>query len=45
MDWFLYDNGLRHERVKGINRLRKETNRLLSKGMSNISLKVTMEKN
>ena len=30
---------------KGINRLRKETNRLLSKRMSNIYLKVTIEKN
>ena len=30
---------------KEINRLRKETNRLLSKGMSNICLKVTIEKN
>ena len=28
-----------------INRLRKEINRLLSKGMSNIYLKVTIEKN
>ena len=28
---------------KEINRLRKETNRLLSKGMSNIYLKVTIE--
>ena len=31
--------------VKEINRLRKEINRLLSKGMSNIYLKVTIEKN
>ena len=30
--------------VKEINRLRKEINRLLSKGMSNIYLKVTTEK-
>ena len=30
--------------VNKINRLRKETNRLLSKGMSNIYLKVTIEK-
>ena len=29
--------------VKEINRLRKETNRLLSKGMSNIHLKVNIE--
>ena len=29
--------------VKKINRLRKEINRLLSKGMSNIYLKVTTE--
>ena len=29
--------------MKEINRLRKETNRLLSKGMSNIYLKVTIE--
>ena len=29
--------------VKEINRLRKEMNRLLSKGMSNIYLKVTTE--
>ena len=28
-----------------LNRLRKEINRLLSEGMSNIYLKVTMEKN
>ena len=32
--------------IKEINRLRKEINRLLSKGMSNINLKVTIgEKN
>ena len=31
--------------IKEINRLRKEINRLLSKGMSNIYLKVTIEKN
>ena len=31
--------------VKEINRLRKEINRLLSKGMSNIYLKVTIKKN
>ena len=31
--------------VKEINRLRKEISRLLSKGMSNIYLKVTIEKN
>ena len=30
--------------VKEINRLRKEMNRLLSKGMSNIYLKVTIQK-
>ena len=30
---------------KRINRLREELNRLLSKGMSNIYLKVTIEKN
>ena len=29
--------------IKGINRLRKERNRLLSKGMSNIYLNVTIE--
>ena len=29
--------------IKEINRLRKETKRLLSKGMSNIYLKVTIE--
>ena len=29
--------------VKGINRLRKEMNRLLNKGMSNIYLKVGFE--
>ena len=29
--------------IKEINRLRKEVNRLLSKGMSNIYLKVTIE--
>ena len=29
--------------IKEINRLRKERNRLLSKGMSNIYLKVTIE--
>ena len=31
--------------LKAINRFRKEINRLLSKGMSNIDLKVTIEKN
>ena len=31
--------------IKEINRLRKEVNRLLSKGMSNIYLKVIIEKN
>ena len=31
--------------IKEINRLRKEINRLLSKGMSDIYLKVTIEKN
>ena len=31
--------------IKEINRLRIETNRLLIKGMSNIYLKVTIEKN
>ena len=31
--------------IKEINRLRKEINRLLSKEMSNIYLKVTIEKN
>ena len=31
--------------VKEINRLRKEINRLLIQGMSNIYLKVTVEKN
>ena len=31
--------------IKLINSLRKEINRLLSKGMSNIYLKVTIEKN
>ena len=31
--------------IKEINRLRKEINRLLRKGMSNIYLKVTIEKN
>ena len=30
--------------IKQINRLRKEVNRLLSKGMSNIHLKGTIEK-
>ena len=30
--------------IKEINRLRKEINRLLNKGMSNIYLKVTIEK-
>ena len=30
---------------KGTNRLRKEISRLLSKGMSNISLKIPIEKN
>ena len=30
--------------IKEINRLRKEINRSLSKGMSNIYLKVTIEK-
>ena len=54
MEWFLYDNGLRHERVMGwmfffnsikeINEFRKLINRLLRKGMSNIYLKVTTEK-
>ena len=31
--------------VKEIDRLRKEINKLLSEGMSNIHLKVTIEKN
>ena len=31
--------------IKEINKLRKEINRLLSKGMSNTYLKVTTEKN
>ena len=31
--------------IKEINRLRKEINRSLSKGMSNIYLKVTIDKN
>ena len=31
--------------IKEINRLRKEINKLLIKGMSNIYLKVTIEKN
>ena len=31
--------------IKEINRLRKEVNRLLSKGMPNIYLKVIIEKN
>ena len=31
--------------IKEINRSRKETDRLLSKGKSNIYLKVTIEKN
>ena len=31
--------------IKEINRLRKEINRLLNKGMPNIYLKVTIEKN
>ena len=31
--------------MKEINRLLKEVNRLLSKGMSNIYLKLTIEKN
>ena len=31
--------------LKEINRLRKEINRLLSKGMSNIYLKLTIEEN
>ena len=31
--------------IKEINKLRKEINRLLIKGMSNIYLKVTIEKN
>ena len=30
--------------IKKINRLRKEVNRLLSKGMSKVHLKVTIEK-
>ena len=30
--------------IKEINRLRKEMNRLLRKGMSNIYLKITIEK-
>ena len=24
MDWFLYDNGLRHERVKEVRKIRNE---------------------
>ena len=35
IEWFLYDNGLRHERVKEIHRLWKEINSLLSKEMPN----------
>ena len=31
--------------IKEMNRLRKEINRLLSKGMSNIYLKITIKKN
>ena len=31
--------------IKGINRLRKEINKLLSKGMSNMYLKFTIGKN
>ena len=31
--------------IKEMNRLRKDINKLLSKGMSNIYLKVTIEKN
>ena len=31
--------------IKEIDRLRKETNRLLSKGMSDIYLKITIKKN
>ena len=31
--------------VKEINRLKKEINRLLSKGISNVYLKLTIEKN
>ena len=42
MDWFLYDNGLRHERIKQTNKLRKEMDRLSNKGMPNIYLKVTI---
>ena len=30
--------------IKEVNRLRKEINRILNKGMSNIYLKVTIEK-
>ena len=35
IEWFLYGNGLRHERVKKIHRLWKEINSLLSKEMPN----------
>ena len=31
--------------IKEINRLRKEVNRLISEGLSNIYIKVTIEKN
>ena len=31
--------------IKEINRVRKEMNRLLSKGMSNLYIEVTIEKN
>ena len=31
--------------LKKVNRLRKQINRLLSKGMANIYLKITIEKN
>ena len=36
--WFLYDNGLRHEMVKRINRLKR-------KAIPNFYLKITIEKN
>ena len=33
MDWFLYDNGLRHERVKGALRLIENFPEVISNGI------------
>ena len=37
MDWFLYDNGLRHERVKNLARLLKLNHSVKNKNKKNIT--------